>query len=343
LLSRYLEDLWYGASPLAWLLLPLSGAFCLAVGVRRLAYRRGWLRRVRLAVPVVVVGNLVVGGTGKTPLVAWLARYLAEEGWQPGVVSRGYGGRSHHWPREVHSDSDPAEVGDEPVLLARRCGCPVAVGPDRVASAQHLVQARECNLILSDDGLQHYALERQVEVAVIDGERRLGNGHCLPAGPLREPASRLLGPRLIRVCNGGTPAAGELIMRMQPGPLWSLISPQTTRPLSAFRGQEVHAVAAIAHPKRFFTVLSDAGLHVRAHAFPDHHRFRQTDIEFPDRLPVLMTEKDAVKCSRFPAPGYWVLPVEAVPEGSLREVLAARLRAWREEAGTSRRELVKQP
>jgi tetraacyldisaccharide 4'-kinase len=322
------DRLWYGQSPFVWPLLPLSALFCAGVWLRRQAYRRGWLRRVRLGVPVVVIGNIVVGGAGKTPLVAWLAGYVAEAGWRPGIVSRGYGGRSREWPKEVTPESDPAQVGDEPVLLARRCPCPVAVGPDRASAARRLVELHGCNVIVCDDGLQHYALERDLEVVVLDGERRFGNGCCLPAGPLREPPSRLRRSGVVSVCNGGVPGPGELGMRLDPGALWNLHSPGTSRTLAEFAGREVHAVAGISHPERFFAMLEAAGMRIHRHPYPDHHLFEVRDIDFPDRLPVLMTEKDAVKCLSLADGRHWAVPVEAVPDPALGRIVLDCLRAW---------------
>ena len=196
-----LQRLWYQRSPWILLLLPLSGLFCLLVWLRRKGYALGVFPSYALDVPVLVVGNITVGGTGKTPLVAWIAEYLQTLGYQPGIVSRGYGGKAQHWPQQVRPDSDPVMVGDEAVLLARQCHCPMAVGPDRVATAQSLVEHHQVDIVISDDGLQHYALRRDVEIAVIDGVRRFGTGYCLPAGPLRESMARLKQVDLL-VANG---------------------------------------------------------------------------------------------------------------------------------------------
>ncbi|MEJ2653110.1 MAG: tetraacyldisaccharide 4'-kinase [Gammaproteobacteria bacterium] len=273
-------SLWYGSHPLSILLLPLSGVFGLLVSLRRFAYETGMLRRHKLPVPVIVIGNITVGGTGKTPLVIWLVESLRGAGYRPGVVSRGYGGDTARMPQLVTADSDPVAVGDEPVLIAQRAACPVAVAPRRVMAARALIADHDCNVIVSDDGLQHYALERDMEIAVIDGERRLGNGHYLPAGPLREQATRLRRVDIM-VVNG----------KALPG--------------------ECHAVAGIGNPARFFDQLRGQGLKVVEHPFPDHHRFRAADLRFGDDLPVVMTEKDAVKCRAFAAPNHWYVPVSA--------------------------------
>jgi tetraacyldisaccharide 4'-kinase len=276
-------------------------------------------------VPVIVVGNLTVGGTGKTPLVIWLAEHLRGKGWRPGIVARGYGGRARHWPQQVRGDSDPAVVGDEAVLLAQRSGCPVCVAPDRPAAVAALLQHTDCNLVLSDDGLQHYALGRDIEIVVIDGQRRFGNGFLLPAGPLREPLSRLRRADLVVV--NGEARDGELAMRMRRPQVVPLRRPQAVDGIDRFDGAQVHAVAGVGNPRRFFDLLRRHGLQPLEHAFPDHHVFTPGDIRFADGLPVLMTEKDAVKCQRFAGEGYWAVRVEAQPDASFVHQLNERLNA----------------
>ncbi|MCU0970695.1 MAG: tetraacyldisaccharide 4'-kinase [Gammaproteobacteria bacterium] len=318
-----LERLWYGRSALRWLLAPLSALFWTVSTARRAAYRWGLLRSVRLPVPVLVVGNLSAGGTGKTPLVIWLAGHLQGLGRRPGILSRGYGGASDAYPRLVAPDSDPAAVGDEPLLLSRRAGCPVVVDPDRVRGGRRLVEREGCDVLIADDGLQHYRLARDLEIAVIDGRRRLGNGWVLPAGPLRETASRLRSVDLVVV--NGDAAPGELAMRLVPSELVSVEDPARRRPLESLAGQTVHAVAGIGNPERFFALLRSHGAVVEGRAFPDHHRFHARDIEAPGDEPVIMTEKDAVKCERFAGARHWMLPVEAVPDPQFAERLDRRL------------------
>lgn len=311
-----LDAYWQTRNPLAQALRPLSWLFCLVVRGRGGAYRSGLWRRRKLPVPVVVVGNISVGGTGKTPLVIWLARHLAAQGWRPGVLTRGYRGMAAHWPQPVQQDSDPRQLGDEAVLLARRCGCPVVAGPDRLAGGRMLVQGYRCDLVLCDDGLQHYALKREVEIAVVDGTRRLGNGLCLPAGPLREPPGRLR--RCDLVVANGPAAPGELRMDLRADWAVALGDPLRVRPLEAFRGQEVAALAGIGNPGRFFTMLKGQGLRLRELPFPDHHPFRPQDFAGLAGLPVLMTEKDAIKCEAFLRGGdNWYVPVETLPEPAL--------------------------
>lgn len=302
------DDIWYGRSPWILPLLPLAGIYCAVVGVRRLAYRWKLLRMQRLPVPVIVVGNLTVGGTGKTPLIAWLAEFLRVQGFRPGLVARGYGGTARHWPQQVRADSDPRAVGDEPVLLTRLTGCPMAVAPDRVAAAQALLEHSRCDVILSDDGLQHYALGRDLEIAVIDGVRRFGNRWCLPAGPLREPVSRLASVDL--VVSNGLAGSNEFAMAVQVGDAVNLLTGERC-PLEAFRGQRIRAIAGIGRPERFFEALRRQGLDVEGHVFPDHHAYRPEDLAFADGA-LLMTEKDAVKCRRFAQAHYWAVTTRTV-------------------------------
>lgn len=307
---------WYGSGRLPWWCRPLAGLYGAVTGVRRRLYRHGLLRSETLPVPVVVVGNLSVGGTGKTPLTVALVQALQSHGLRPGVVSRGHGGRVHE-PLLLDALPDPAEVGDEPCLI-RASGVPVAVGRDRPAAARMLIDAG-CNVIVADDGLQHYRLARDVEICVIDGNRRFGNGRLLPWGPLREPLSRLHDVDF-RVCNGGAAATGEVPMHLE-GDVALALDGAGERPLSSFRGMDIHAVAGIGNPGRFFDSLRARGVRVSGHAFPDHHAYVPADLDFGDGLPVLMTAKDAVKCRRFARQEWWSVPVKAVlPQAFLLDV-----------------------
>ncbi len=317
-----LEQRWYSRPMPA--LRPLELFYRSVVAIRRRAYRWRLLPSVRLELPVVVVGNISVGGTGKTPLTIWLVERLRRAGYRPGIITRGYGGKAATWPQCVVAESDPALVGDEPVIMAQRCGCPVVAGPDRVSAAKRLLDSSECDILVSDDGMQHYRLQRDLEIAVIDGARRFGNGHCLPAGPLREPVSRLAEVDFV-VVNGGA-GTGECEMVLEQGDAVSLGRSLSTSPLAAFRGQVVHAVAGIGNPERFFGQLRAQGLDLIEHAFPDHHPFTADDIAFDDELPVLMTEKDAVKCRHFAGSGQWYVPVEAHLEQRFEQALLARIK-----------------
>lgn len=323
-----LDNLWYTNHPLSLALAPLSWLFCGLVELRRHAYRQGLLANRRVAVPVIVVGNITVGGTGKTPLVIWLSQFLQQHGFQPGIVSRGYRGRAKHWPQQVFIDSDPLLVGDEPVLLARHSGCPVAVAPRRLAAVKRLLEQHNCNIIISDDGLQHYALYRDIEIAVVDGVRRYGNRRCLPAGPLREPLHRLSTIDFLVIKGAALSSATrqEFSMQYDIKTLKNLSDEQCTQPLAALRGQKVHAVAGIGHPARFFTRLRDQGLKLHCHEFPDHHHYQAADIQFNDDLPVIMTEKDAVKCHQIAGPQHWYLAIEARLPASFEERLLNRLK-----------------
>jgi tetraacyldisaccharide 4'-kinase len=303
---------WQRLGVLAILLSPLSLLFRLLVALRRRAYRIGLLRRRRSDCPVIVVGNITVGGSGKTPLVIWLCHWLEEQGFRPGIVSRGYGGRARHWPQQVRPDSDPSAVGDEAVVLARRCRRPVCVGPDRPDAIEALRQHTDCDIVVSDDGLQHYAMARDVEIAVVDGERRFGNGLLLPAGPLREPVSRLKSVDFV-VCNG-EPGPREFAMRMRQPVVQPLHGNGPAESIERFRGRRVRAIAGIGNPKRFFDMLGRFGLQVAAHPFPDHHPYGAADLQFDEELPLLMTEKDAVKCRSIVKGEAWVVSVEAQPD-----------------------------
>ncbi len=296
-------------------------AFFAVVALRRLAYGRGWLRRKRLSAPIIVVGNLTAGGSGKTPLVVALAIALEHAGRRVGILSRGYGGQPGTEPRLVVDDTDPAVCGDEPLLIRLRTGCPVCVHPDRVAAGQRLLQAADVDVLISDDGLQHYRLDRDVEIAVVDGAFRFGNGWPLPAGPLREPQSRLSELHYV-VCNGGVAAAGEIPMRLVGNTAVALTDSEH-RDLIEFREHPVHAVAGIAEPERFFGHLRGLGLEVIPHPFPDHHHYRLSELQFAHNAPVLMTEKDAVKCRAWPQFKAWYVPVNAeLPEAFIQRLLA---------------------
>lgn len=346
-LAQAIQRRWYGSAGWLWLLWPLSRLFGW-VAARRRQRTRPWTAPV----PVIVVGNIAVGGTGKTPVVAALIEHLREIGYRPGVVSRGYGGRSRQ-PKAVTADSDPALVGDEPVLLAQLCQCPVWVDRDRPAAVRALLAASDCDVVIADDGLQHYALGRDLEIVVVDGQRGLGNGQMLPVGPLREPAQRLASVDWVLI-NGGDwqrPGAERFALRAtgwvrfgstgansgeRPGDPWASLLP-----LSAGPGGCVHAVAGIGNPQRFFATLRELGLQPVEHPFADHHPYRLADLEFAEPLPIVTTGKDAVKLgpllarasarasgSAGPRPGpgqLWYLAVRAQLPATFLQALTARL------------------
>ena len=327
---------WRSRSPLALGLYPLSLLFASLSALRRGLYRRSLLPRVRLPVPVVVVGNIAVGGSGKTPVVEWLVARLRDAGYSPGVVSRGYGGR-FVGVRTVEPDADPEVVGDEPLCLARSCRCPVAIGVDRPAAADLLVAAG-CDVIVSDDGLQHYRMVRDVEVVVLD-PLTLGNRWLLPAGPLREGVSRLASADVV-IIHGEPDAVLRSVcaavptsrMRLLGDTVWSLAGDGAAQALSAFAGQRVHAYAGIGRPERFFAQLAAAGVDVVPHAFADHHRFVAADFDSADDAPKILTAKDAVKCQQFGLRNAWVLPVRAEIDAGAAERIVEMLEHGRKTA-----------
>lgn len=315
-----LDRIWYGDSFIYLFLLPLSGLFALVSAARRKLYQVGILRTCKVPVPVVVVGNITVGGTGKTPVTAWLVGVLKDKGMKPAIISRGYGGKVAHKVLHVTAASDPGVAGDEPVLLARRTGCPVFVNANRVASALEAA-SQGADVIVSDDGLQHYRLRRDAEIAVVDGSRGLGNGYLLPAGPLRESERRLQSVDRVMVQravgDAGTRYGNRILdTRMSrfslAGETLHKIGDQTTAELKTFDGQRVHAVAGIANPERFFSQLERHGLDVIRHPLPDHARISDDDVSFDDDNAVIVTEKDAVKCSAIAHENLWYLPVHVV-------------------------------
>ncbi|HEB87753.1 MAG TPA: tetraacyldisaccharide 4'-kinase [Gammaproteobacteria bacterium] len=306
--AKSFEHSWYNNNTLTLMLRPLTWLYCAVIFVRHLVYRLGLRKRYRLKVPVIVVGNLSVGGTGKTPVVVHIAQMLKRSGYAPGIISRGYGGKARSWPQQVRPDADPVMVGDEAILISRRSGCPMAVGPNRGLTGELLQKHSGCDIIISDDGLQHYALERDVEIVVIDGMRRFGNGLCLPAGPLREPASKK--EKVDFVITNGMAIRNEYAMRYQGEMLVNLNDSEKTCALSDLVGQSVHVLAGIGNPFRFFEQLRRKGLQVIEHPFSDHHLFSADDLLFDDDKPLLMTEKDAVKCQRFAGENMWYLPIK---------------------------------
>lgn len=318
---------WQHRGAAALLLLPFAALFGVVSALRRAAWRHGLLRARHPGVPVIVVGNITAGGTGKTPLTLWLAQYLRGQGRHPAIISRGYGAARSD-PRVVPPDGTPQDYGDEPCLLAQRAGCPVWVGSDRVAVARALCEAHpETDVILSDDGLQHYRLARDFEIAVIDGTLGLGNGWLLPAGPLREPASRLATVDAV-VVNGrdATHAWPQaLVMQLEGSEFRNLLQPQQVVGAAHFSGRRVYAIAGIGNPRRFFAQLGRLGISCMPRAFPDHHAYVAEDLAFAGDGEIVMTEKDAVKCTPFATARHWALVIDAEPDTRLGEMILARL------------------
>ncbi|UJS24087.1 tetraacyldisaccharide 4'-kinase [Thiothrix winogradskyi] len=304
-LERWLLNVWYGNDRLGkYMLLPLTGLFCVLAAVRRWQHKR---QQVKHPVPVIVVGNISVGGTGKTPLVIWLVERLREAGFKPGVVSRGYQRQGN-------------DLGDEPTLIKQRTQVPIAIGSDRNQAIATLLQQHACDMVIADDGLQHYRMGRDLEICVVDGQRRFGNGWCLPSGPLRESISRLTSCDFV-IVNGDT-------MQMRGDILVNLATVEA-QPLTAWAGKTVHVVTGIGNPQRFLQSLEQAGLLVVPHLYPDHHAFTGTELCFDDTHPIIMTEKDAVKCRQFAGQNAWYLPIEAVLDETLAHALLTRLQGFK--------------
>ena len=330
-MSGKLQSHWTRLTPVSVLLLPLAGMFALAAWIRRLAYSKGWLSSFEVGAPVIVVGNITAGGSGKTPMVIWLVNWLIEQGWRPGVVSRGYGGNARACV-SVAADSSPAVVGDEPLLIHHKTQVPVVVGRDRVAAAQTLLQRHpEVNILVSDDGLQHYRLRRQLELAVVDAGTGLGNGLPLPAGPLREPVSRLKTvDALIRIKRGDSDGCAmpqpyfeaEFLL----GDAYALVAPKHKVEPQSLPSDSWAAVTGIGNPSAFFAMLTQLGWTFTRTVFPDHHRFVPGDI--PQTTRVVMTEKDAVKCASFARPTWWVVELAVYPDAALIAFLQSRMRAF---------------
>lgn len=291
--------------------------------LRRSLYQKNFFKIKNFPVPIIIIGNLTTGGTGKTPMTAWLVNWLKSLGYNPGLVSRGYGGKSKKWPQPVFADSDPNLVGDEPVMLVKQTGSPMWVGPNRVKAVKSLLVNHACDIIVSDDGLQHYALGRQLEIVMVDGELGFGNEYCLPAGPLREPLSKLKEVDFLISTNRLLEEAWEISYKT--GNIYNLNNPNLILLPSALQNKKVHAVAGIGNPKRFFNQLAELNIIFEPHIFPDHHRYCLQDLSFAKEAVVIMTEKDAVKCCQFNQPNYWCLQLIPKLDATLVEELENRI------------------
>ena len=328
-LAALLTRSWYAPQPtaLSSALLPLAWLFGSVAALRRIGYRRGLLQRTRLPVPVVVVGNITVGGAGKTPLVAALVTALRERGFHPGIVSRGHGRRTDDIRRVVATDA-ARDTGDEPLILAET-GVPVWVGADRPAAARALLaDAPDVDVIVADDGLQHYALDRDVEIAVVDGERALGNARLLPAGPLREPAARLATVDAVvelRSSHARSASSAAFTMTQVALPWRNVANVALEFEDAVLRDPASVAIAGIAHPERFFAALAAQGFAGRTYAFADHHPYSPGDVAFPTAPAVLMTQKDAVKCRAFADARMWMRPIRADVDAALIELVVEKI------------------
>ena len=318
---KRLDHYWYTQNVIAWLLLPVSWLYCALVKIRQFLYRSKILSSSKLNRPVVIVGNLTVGGTGKTPLLIALCEMLKQKGYSPGVISRGYTSNTGTGVIEgVHqvSGRDTAEqVGDEPLLIVQKTHCPVVVGQNRAAAGRYLLENNTCDIVLSDDGLQHYKLQRDLELVVIDSSRKFGNGFCIPAGPLREPVSRLDSVDIVITHNTGVSVDNESTFALFFDKPINIYTTEC-KALDEFKAAKCHAVAGIGHPQRFFNQLKANGLDIIEHAFPDHYSYKPEDLSFGDDLAIIMTEKDAVKCVALSLENIWAVPVTAKLTESLK-------------------------
>ncbi|VAW52706.1 Tetraacyldisaccharide 4'-kinase [hydrothermal vent metagenome] len=320
---KSLEHYWYESSPLVWLLLPISALYCLIIGIRRQLYKLKIKPSFSVDVPVIIIGNIVAGGSGKTPLLISLCEYARNNGLTPGVVSRGYGG-SFSGLKQVAASDKASLVGDEPLMIYQKANVPVVVGLDRVAAINFLLEHNQCNVIFSDDGLQHYRMKRNFEIAVVDSSRRFGNGFCLPAGPLREPVSRLKDVDMVVYNATGSLDAEQCSYSLQFSTALPLKGGEV-RLLSVFENKTVHAVAGIGHPMRFFKQLRAMGVSVVEHAFSDHHQYQADDFAGWQSDCIIMTEKDAIKCSDLLLPDAWVVNTSVQLSSALKVQLDAML------------------
>jgi tetraacyldisaccharide 4'-kinase len=307
--SNIFIKLWYQPNCFVYFLLPLSWCYQGIIFLRHFFYRIGLKTITHFKVPVIVVGNLTVGGTGKTPLVIWLANLLQKEGFRPGIVSRGYKAKTTSFPHIVNKKDTASLVGDEAILIAQKTNCPIVIDPNRVAAVKKLLAATNCNIVISDDGLQHLALGRDLEILVIDGKRRLGNGFCLPGGPLREPKNKL--NKVDFIVTNGQALNGEFSMQFKVQKIYNLKNPRLHRSAINFKKETIHAVTGIGNPEKFFSLLRKLKLKIIEHPFPDHYHFSSNDFDFGDNLPIIMTEKDAVKCKSFVKKNFWGLAIYA--------------------------------
>ncbi|WP_404362073.1 tetraacyldisaccharide 4'-kinase [Marinobacter sp.] len=328
-MTGWVDRLWYGSGRPLWILWPLAWLY---LWISRRRRRQALAARARLpplSAPVIVVGNITVGGTGKSPLTAWLTDCLREEGWRPVILSRGYGGKSRAYPLKVGAGTQVEEAGDEPLMLFRHTGCPVVVDPRRTRAARWALDQGLGDVLVCDDGLQHYALPRDIELAVFDGKRGLGNGAPIPVGPLRERPERLKNVDFV-VANGqaveGISGVHQYVMELKPETLRNLRSGEV-RPVDCLNGKAVRAVAGIGNPDRFFSTLRSLGARVRPLPLPDHHRFSPQDLAIDPGEQLVMTAKDGVKCGRLAHHDCWVLEVRAILPEEFRKALLQRLEA----------------
>lgn len=317
--------IWQKKNFLAYLLWPFSFLYGCFIFLRRKLYQLHILKTNYFSVPVIVIGNITVGGTGKTPVVIALVGFLKDQGWRPGIISRGYGGNTQDFPCLVHQNSNAREVGDEPLLIARHTACPTIIDPNRSRGVKNLLKRSNCNIVISDDGLQHLSLGRNIEIVVVDGERRFGNDFCLPAGPLREPVARLNSVDF--VISKGTAQTNEFKLSLVPDYFYQLIQTKNKQAKEFFLDKKIHAVAGIGNPDQFFSTLRKLGLKIIEHPFPDHYLFKPRDFYYGDDAIIIMTEKDAVKCVGFVDARLWCLKTKTELDNNFLNAILNRITA----------------
>jgi tetraacyldisaccharide 4'-kinase len=328
-----MPEFWKNKNPIAYSLWPLSWIYRFIFLIRKCLYDSGFKKKIRFPVPVIVVGNLTVGGTGKTSLIIYLANLLRKNGFNPGIVSRGYHGVARNYPILVTPNSQAQIVGDEPLLIAQKTDCPVVIDPKRTRAARYLLQKTSCDLILSDDGLQHFALERDLEIVVIDGQRLFGNGFYIPAGPLREPITRLKSADFVLIQNNSSNNLPALLnkipyfnFQLKIQSFYQLIDPNNRKDSAYFQGKNLYAVTGIGNPQRYFQSLQAMGLICITHAFVDHYLFKAKDFEkFDKNSFILMTEKDAVKCVALNDERLWVTQTQTICDPKFFEQLINKI------------------
>ncbi len=323
--DSFVQSVWKSRNPIALLLWPVSLVYCAIASLRRIAYANGFVSVTRFSEPIIAVGNLTVGGTGKTPFTIWLANHLREHGFRPGVVSRGYGRRDISNTLMVYSDSDPEQVGDEPVVIAKRTEIPVAVSKKRSDAVRLLLDKTDCNIFVCDDALQHYSLAVDLSIALIDAKSRFGNGFCLPAGPLREPRSRLASVALELIKGEGQGEAH--LMRYEIARVVNVKDNENRQTVEFLIDRKITAVAGIANPNSFFDMLQNLGMELTRISFPDHHRFTGKDFDSIDHgdVTLVMTEKDAVKCREFARDNWWYVEIDTTVSKQFVAALADRI------------------
>lgn len=325
-MKRYFSNLYYRKSIIAYLLLPIALAYYFIIKLRKYCYQHAIFKSKKFPVPVIVVGNITLGGTGKTPLVIYLIELLKQQGYKPGVVSRGYGGKAQRYPCKVTESTKASEVGDEPTLIFLRTKVPVVVDPIRINAAEVLINQYDCDVVISDDGLQHYALQRDIEIAVIDSHKKFGNGFLFPAGPLREPRSRLKSVDMI-ITNGESHNKDYFSLKVEAAGIINLVDNDKRVSAEYFSNKQLIAMAGIGNPERFFKTLSQLGLSYLKHPLPDHYHYTIADFKDVNDSQIIMTEKDAVKAKSYAKGNMWYVPIKTMASDSFNRLVLDKLQS----------------